>query len=147
MNITNLLEMIKLIIPYILPLLNPLFILTTLKNAFCIMIPLLLLSKYIKQDTIKIIFKNIGILCTLGMTKIPLIKDFWNITFEPYVICGLCNLMDGMKYGLIEGLQSDNNPNDKNKPEIENINFKEIFDNIYNNVKNDIENEDINKNL
>lgn len=143
MDFKQLLEIIKLLIPNLLDqikllsFIKPLFILTTLKNAFCIMIPLFIVSKFIDQKYIKMIFRNVGIICTLGMSKLPVMKDLWNSTIEAYVICGLCNLLHGIKCGLIEGLRSDNNPNDDNDTNLEDIDFNDIIEDICDNVLNE----------
>lgn len=57
---------------------------------------------------IKILFKGLGITCTIGLSKIPYLKGLWNNVFEPYVIILLKLVFQNSISGFIEGLESDN---------------------------------------
>jgi len=73
------------------------------------------LKKFITNENIekwgagiKAFFKGLGIACTLGLSKIPYIKNIWNSILEPYVVIGLRMAILNMISGFIEGLETDN---------------------------------------
>ena len=74
-----------------------------------------LLKKFITNENvekwglaIKNLFRGFGIVCTLGLSKIPYLKNIWNTVLEAYVVIVLRMAVLNMIPGFIEGLETDN---------------------------------------
>jgi len=59
-------------------------------------------------NVIKMFFKGLGVGCTLGLSKLPILKGLWNSVFEPYIIIFLRILVSNAIDGFTEGLETDN---------------------------------------
>lgn len=74
----------------------------------------LILKKFVTEDTIqkwgvavRKAFRGLGVTATLGLSKIPYIKDVWNSIIEPYVVIVLRTIMMNALDGFIQGLETD----------------------------------------
>ncbi len=75
----------------------------------------LILKQFISNELIekwskgiKVFFKGLGIVSTVGLSKIPYLKNIWNNFIEPYVIILLKMVFTNAIEGFIEGLETDN---------------------------------------
>jgi len=59
-------------------------------------------------NIINIFFYELGVICTLGLTKVKFLKGLWNNVFEPYVVILLRTTLMNILDGFIKGLESDN---------------------------------------
>ena len=68
--------------------------------------------KKIPNDTIKrsvgLFAYNLGVVCTLGLSKWKFTKRFWNKIIEPWVIDFIDNVAGEFVREFIRGLRSDN---------------------------------------
>ena len=74
----------------------------------------LILKKFVTDENIakwgkavEKVFFGIGTASTLGLTKIPYLKDAWNNIIEPYVIIVLRTIVMNMLSGFTRGLLTD----------------------------------------
>jgi hypothetical protein len=74
----------------------------------------LILKKFVTPEIIdnwgkavKKTFNALGITITLGLSKMPYIKDVWNSIIEPYVIIILDVIAMNAVSGLVQGLETD----------------------------------------
>ena len=79
-----------------------------------------LLKRYVTDENIeswgiwvKGFFRGVGIACTLGLSKIPYVKNVWNNVLEAYVIIILRMAILNMLEGFITGLETDQPSNKK----------------------------------
>ena len=57
---------------------------------------------------VRALFRGFGVVITLGATKWPITKPFWNSIIEPYLVDVIDNTVGAAVAGLIEGLRTDN---------------------------------------
>jgi len=57
---------------------------------------------------IKAFAKGIGVICTVGLAKLPVLKGLWNAIIEPYIIIFLRLLLINFLDGFVAGLETDN---------------------------------------
>ena len=74
-----------------------------------------ILKKFITEELLETIgnvirtfFHGLGVVSTLGLSKIPYLKGLWNLTIEPYVIILLDVVFLNMVHGFTDGLETDN---------------------------------------
>ena len=85
---------------------------TVYAGAGAIGVGLAWVLKKIPNDTIKAkvggLLYGFGVVCTLGLTKWKVTKNFWNKVIEPWVIDFIDNVFVTGIQKFIDGLRSDN---------------------------------------